>query len=189
VIELTPLSSGQSDSVGATSALPTSRPALGERRSAYLLPGELHASADPCQIRTILGSCVAICLWDGRQHIGGMNHFLLPASSEGHPASSRFADVATRTLLEALQSLGCRIPDLLAKIFGGASMFQKPDRRIISLGAQNVAVALELLRKAGIPVAVQETGGIHGRKIMLNTDDGVVWCQRIQEERARSNGF
>jgi chemotaxis receptor (MCP) glutamine deamidase CheD len=38
-------------------------------------------------------------------------------------------------------------------------------------------------------VAVQETGGTHGRKIMLHTDDGVVWCQRIQEERARSNGL
>jgi chemotaxis protein CheD len=118
-----------------------------------------------------------------------MNHFLLPASSEGHPASSRFGDVATRTLLEALQSLGCRIADLQAKIFGGASMFQKPDRRVMSLGAQNVAVALKLMRSWGITVAVQETGGTHGRKIMLNTDDGDVWCQRIQEERARSNGL
>jgi len=183
------LSSAQSASVGASSSLPASRPPLGERRSAYLLPGELHASAEPCQIRTILGSCVAICLWDRRLHVGGMNHFLLPASSEGHPASSRFADVATRTLLEALQSLGCRIADLQAKIFGGASMFQKADRRVMSLGAQNVAVALELMRSSAITVAVQETGGTHGRKIMLNTDDGVVWCQRIQEERARSNGF
>jgi len=183
------LSSGQSASAGASSSLPASRPPLGERRSAYLLPGELHASADPCQIRTILGSCVAICLWDRRLLVGGMNHFLLPASSEGHPASSRFGDVATRTLLEALQSLGCRIADLQAKIFGGASMFQKPDRRVMSLGAQNVAVALELMRSSGITVAVQETGGTHGRKIMLNTDDGVVWCQRIQEERARSNGL
>lgn len=183
------LSSGQSASVGAPSSLPTSSPPLGERRSEFLLPGELHASAEPCQIRTILGSCVAICLWDSQLRIGGMNHFLLPASSAGHPASSRFADVATRTLLDALQSLRCRVPDLQAKIFGGASMFQKPDRRVMSLGAQNVAAALELMRNARIPVAVQETGGIHGRKIMLNTDDGVVWCQRIQEERTRNNGF
>jgi chemotaxis protein CheD len=108
-----------------------------------------------------------------------MNHFLLPASSEGHPASSRFADVATRTLLEMLQSLGCRLPRLQAKIFGGSSMFQKRDRTAVSLGEQNVAAALELMRNAGIPVVVQETGGTHGRKIMLNTDDGVVWCQRI----------
>jgi Chemotaxis protein; stimulates methylation of MCP proteins len=157
----------------------SSRPALGERQHRYLLPGELHVSADPCQIRTILGSCVAICLWDDRQRAGGMNHFLLPVSREGYPASSRFADVATRTLLETLQSLGCRLPHLQAKIFGGSCMFRRPDRPLISLGEQNVSAALDLLRKTGIPVVVQETGGTRGRKIMLNTDDGVVWCQRI----------
>jgi len=159
--------------------LTSMRPALGERQRAYLLPGQLHVSADPCQIRTILGSCVAVCLWDSHQHIGGMNHFLLPASSAGHPATTRFADVATKTLLDKLRSLGCRVPYLQAKIFGGASMFQKQGRPAVSLGAQNVAVALELMSSAGIPVVVQETGGTRGRKIMLNTDDGVVWCQRI----------
>src|ERR1700739_2409441 len=82
------------------------RPALGERQRAYLLPGELHVSGEPCQIRTILGSCVAICLWDNRQRAGGMNHFLLPASREGEPASQRFADVATSVLLQKLSLLG-----------------------------------------------------------------------------------
>ncbi len=153
--------------------------ALGERQSAYLLPGQLHVSAGPCQIRTILGSCVAICLWDSHQHIGGMNHFLLPASSEGHPATTRFADVATKALLNKLWALGCRLPHLQAKVFGGSSMFQKQDRPGMSLGAQNVVAALELMTRAGIPVLVQETGGTRGRKIMLNADDGVVWCQRI----------
>ena len=166
-------------SVEGLQCAPSGRAALGERQRAYLLPGQLHASANPCQIRTILGSCVAICLWESRQRIGGMNHFLLPASSAGHPASTRFADVATRTLLEALQSLGCRPAQLEAKIFGGASMFQRTDRARMCLGSQNVAAALELMKNAGIPVVVRETGGTHGRKIMLNTDDGVVWCQRI----------
>jgi len=176
-------------SVDAPSGLASVGPVLGERQRAYLLPGQLHVSADPCQIRTILGSCVAICLWDSRLRVGGMNHFLLPASSEARPASSRFADVATRTLLETLQALGCRIPHLESKIFGGASMFQKQDRYAISLGAKNVAAALDLMRSAGIPVVVQETGGTRGRKIMLNTDDGIVWCQRIEPERKQSNEF
>src|SRR6202030_2644716 len=121
---------------------PSRRPALGERQRAYLLPGQLHVSADPCQIRTILGSCVAICLWDRHLHIGGMNHFLLPSSREGKPATTRFADVATKTLLDELRALGCRVPHLEAKIFGGSSMFQKPDRPAVSLGTQNVTAAL-----------------------------------------------
>ena len=157
-------------------------PVLGERTSAYLLPGQLHVSGDPCQIRTILGSCVAICLWDSRLLVGGMNHFLLPASTEGHPASTRFADVATKALLEKLQALGCRLPRLQAKIFGGASMFQQQERYAVTLGAKNVIAALDLMSADGISVVVQETGGTQGRKIMLNTDDGTVWCQRIKNE-------
>lgn len=176
---MTPPNSQQGHPADAIRCVPPARPAPVERKCAYLLPGQLHASAEPCQIRTILGSCVAISLWESRQRIGGMNHFLLPASSPGHPASTRFADVATQTLLEALQSLGCRPAQLEAKIFGGASMFQKADRSAMCLGSQNVAAALDLMKKAGIPVVAQVTGGTQGRKIMLNTDDGAVWCQRI----------
>ena len=157
----------------------SSIPARGERQSAYLLPGELHASGEPCQIRTILGSCVAICLWDSRQRAGGMNHFLLPTSRRDQPASQRFADVATSVLLKKLSLLGCRPANLQAKIFGGSAMFQNRSRLAVSLGTQNVAAALHLMKCAGIPVAVQETGGSRGRKIIFNTDDGVVWCQPI----------
>ena len=105
----------------------------------YLLPGEFHASAEPCQIRTILGSCVSICVWDVSHLAGGMNHFLLPSSREAEPGSLRFADLATKALLEELLRVGCRLPNLRAKIFGGGSMFQKKNRLAISLGEQNVA--------------------------------------------------
>ena len=154
-------------------------PVLGERQRAYLLPGQLHASAEPCQIKTTLGSCVAICLWDKRRGAGGMNHFLLPASREGQPASLRFADEATRVLLEQLRAVGCRPPNLRAKIFGGAAIFQGRERYSASLGAQNVHAALHLMKSAGIPIIAQETGGAMGRKVIFNTDDGVAWSQKI----------
>jgi chemotaxis protein CheD len=154
-------------------------PLLGGRQRAYLLPGQLHASAEPCQIKTILGSCVAICLWDKRRSAGGMNHFLLPASREGQAASLRFADEATKVLLEQLRTLGCRPPNLRAKIFGGAALFQVRDRYATTLGAKNVSAALDLMKRAGIPVIAQETGGAMGRKVIFNTDDGIAWSQKI----------
>jgi chemotaxis protein CheD len=161
------------------SGMAPNAPVLGERQRAYLLPGELHVSAEPCQIRTILGSCVSICLWDKRQRAGGMNHFLLPASRGREPASLRFADMATKVLLEKLLLLGCRLPNLEAKIFGGSSMFQNQNRYASSLGAQNVAGALDLMKNASIPVIVRETGGAQGRRIVFNTDDGAAWSRRI----------
>ena len=150
-----------------------------KRSSTYLLPGQLFASGEPYQIKTILGSCVAICLWDKRRGAGGMNHFLLPISREDQPASLRYADEATRVLLERMTSLGCRQPNLRAKIFGGAALFQTRDVYASTLGARNVAAALELMKRAGIPVIAKETGGAQGRKVLFNTDDGVAWSRRI----------
>lgn len=150
-----------------------------KRACTYLLPGQLFASAEPVQIKTVLGSCVAICLWDKRRSAGGMNHFLLPSSREGQPASTRYADEATRVLLERLSSLGCGLPNLRAKIFGGGALFQKRELYGTTLGAKNVAAALEFMRKASIPVVAQVTGGPQGRKVLFNTDDGVAWSQRI----------
>lgn len=163
----------------ASVPLAATSPVAGECKQAYLLPGQLYASAEPCQIKTILGSCVAICLWDKRRSAGGMNHFLLPACREGQPSSLRYADEATRVLLERLRDLGCRPPNLRAKIFGGAAIFQNRDRYVNSLGAQNVAAALNLMRSNGIPIIAQETGGPQGRKLLFNTNDGVAWARRI----------
>ncbi|HKV77965.1 MAG TPA: chemotaxis protein CheD [Candidatus Sulfotelmatobacter sp.] len=154
-------------------------PAIGNRTKTYLLPGQLYVSAEPCQIRTILGSCVAICLWDKWRGAGGMNHFLLPSSREGQPASLRYGDEATRVLLELLDGLGCQAPNLCAKIFGGAALFQSRNRYGVSLGAKNVAAALSLMKSSGIPVVAQETGGLQGRRLIFNTGDGIAWSQKI----------
>jgi chemotaxis protein CheD len=154
-------------------------PIIGERQRAYLLPGQLHASTEAYQIKTILGSCVSICLWDKRRRAGGMNHYLLPASREGEPASLRFADVATGVLLEQLRTLGCDPRNLIAKIFGGAAISQNQNRYASSLAAHNVEAALYLMKESGIPLVAQETGGNRGRRIIFNTDDGVSWSQRI----------
>lgn len=107
-----------------------------------------------------------------------MNHFLLPASRGGE-ASLCHADKATRVLLEQLRGLGCRPPNLRAKIFGGSAILGNRNRYAASLGAQNVAVALQLMKQAGIPVIARETSGAMGRRVIFNTDDGAVWAQKI----------
>ena len=156
-----------------------SAPLSADRARVFLLPGQWHASAEASQITTILGSCVAICLWDMEQAMGGMNHFLLPAWREGEGASSRFGDVATRALLEKLLKLGCKRRNITAKLFGGSALFQSDDRYLASLGAKNVAAAQRMLRNADIPIIAQDTGGSHGRKLVFHTDDGSAWSRRV----------
>ena len=154
-------------------------PEVDGRTRHYLLPGELKVSAEPAQMTTILGSCVSVCMWDPNAHIGGMNHFLLPAWREGEGHSTRFGDIATRTLLEKLIAMGCQRRHLVAKLFGGSALFQSESRYIASLGAKNVEAARLMMKNAGVPVIAQDTGGNKGRKLIFNTDDGSAWSRQV----------
>jgi chemotaxis protein CheD len=148
-------------------------------RRVFLLPGELHTAADRSEITTILGSCVAVCLWDSTLRAGGMNHFLLPDSPEGAELSLRFGDVATQELLLKLHNLGCQRKNFIAKLFGGAALWQPEGRYVNSLGARNVEAAQRMMRNRGIHVIAHDTGGNHGRKIIFNTNDGSAWVRRV----------
>src|SRR4051812_50134949 len=91
------------------------------RKTVYLLPGELHASAEQTQVTTILGSCVSVCLWDQKLRIGGMNHFLLPMWREGGGRSTRICDLA--------------IPGVLGKKFRLGGQREKPPGKNVWGGA------------------------------------------------------
>ena len=145
----------------------------------YLLPGDLHATAAPCEITTILGSCVAVCLWDASSRTGGMNHFLLPQSRDGAQPSMRFGDVATQELLHRLHRLGCRHENLTAKLFGGSALWQPDYCYEKSLGALNVEAAHTMMKSYKIRIIAADTGGNQGRKIVFSTDDGSAWARRI----------
>ena len=87
----------------------------------FLSSGTLFCAPTSSVIITVLGSCVAVCLWDKREHVGGMNHYLLPRRME-ELASPRFGDVAIDRLVDGMTELGCRVGSLRAKIFGGAEV-------------------------------------------------------------------
>jgi chemotaxis protein CheD len=147
--------------------------ALPERLSVYLQPGQIHVAAQPTTITTILASCVAVCLFDPRHRIGGMNHFLLPQIIEGDKAPGRFGPLATRLLIERLRELGSTHQDLKAKVFGGASVLDalvRPGR--ISIGEENAQCALAVLAAENIPVVASDFGGRRGRKVVFRTEDG-----------------
>jgi len=148
--------------------------ALG-RANIYLQPGQLHVADRPATITTILASCIAVCLFDPRRRIGGMNHFLLPhaLTNDGSPAA-RFGSSATQLLIDQLLAMGTRPRDLQAKVFGGASVIHAvaANRDGILLGEANARCAFDLLAQAQIPVVASDVGGKRGRKIIFRTDDG-----------------
>lgn len=138
--------------------------------SHFLYPGQLLVVRHGEKISTILGSCAAICLWDRRRKIGGMNHYLLPEGPEDSASPYRYGSHANAALLNQLLSAGCRLADLQGKIFGGSSTLSADPAK--SLGAQNVRLAEQFLQSSRIPLVLMDVSGKWGRRLTFSTEDG-----------------
>jgi chemotaxis protein CheD len=155
--------------------MPAELPRIASR---FLQPGHLVIATEPMQVTTILGSCVAVCLFDTTKRIGGINHFMLPLAGGRTTSSPRFGDVAMNELLNGLRTAGARLPFLQARVFGGASMFHElmPSA---TLGQKNVELALDFLARFGVDIIEIDTGGNRGRKVIYRTDEGTVCLKSI----------
>lgn len=163
---------------------PEPSPLLGDPaplRTVYLEPGGLMAAARPTEVTTILGSCVSVCLWDERLHLGGMNHFLLPTAPYGQTPSSRHGDAAIPMLLKELERLGSQRSNLRAKVFGGAHMAGLPTPGTApTLGERNAELARRLLAEVGIVIIAEDLGGRAGRKLRFRTEDGMALVKTLR---------
>ncbi|HEU4887495.1 MAG TPA: chemotaxis protein CheD, partial [Thermoanaerobaculia bacterium] len=72
----------------------------------YLHPGQIYVTGETVLVSTILGSCVAVCLWDPVASIGGMNHFLLPHGPSSNANDLRYGNTAMQRLLTAIVAKG-----------------------------------------------------------------------------------
>lgn len=143
----------------------------------YLIPGKVFAAAHPFAISTIVGSSVALCLWDSDRHIGGVSHFMLPEGPAEN--ATRYANVANPTLLQRMLELGAERKTLEAKIFGGSQPTVAFGNSGDSLGERNVQAAISFLTTNDIRLIQSEVGGTHGRKLVFHTDDGRTWWEQL----------
>ncbi|MGM0417663.1 MAG: chemotaxis protein CheD [Thermodesulfobacteriota bacterium] len=150
-----------------------------KRVQIYLLSGKIAFSDSGFLIKTILGSCVSVCLWDSKKKAGAMNHFLLPAWSGRGLATPKYGNVAMEALYEKMIINGSSPCDLKAKIFGGARIYSgfvggyDP-------GKENITEAIKKLEKFNIPVLSQDIGGNQGRNVIFCTDSGDVFVKKNQ---------
>lgn len=147
----------------------------------FLYPSTLFASKDPYMVQTILGSCVAICLWDPVAKIGGINHYMLPTWNGNDLASPKYGNIAIERLIERMLQLGSRIGNLEAKIFGGGDLIST-DRSVMLIGERNIRVARIILEERNIPIIASSTGGRKGRKILFFTDNGEVRHKFLEKQ-------
>ncbi|HEX7153367.1 MAG TPA: chemotaxis protein CheD [Thermoanaerobaculia bacterium] len=158
-----------------TSGLPRGEEA--NARKVYLHAGQLYASAEPTEIVTILGSCVAVCMFDRARGVGGLNHFMLP--TESATPSPRYARHANEMLIKQLVALGASRSRLEAKIFGGASVLKMGGDTGSDLGMRNIEAARLHLANEKIPILGEDVGGLRGRKLVFLTGDGTALIKQV----------
>lgn len=154
-------------------------PLIAREGTAYVHVGQIFTSAQPHTVSTILGSCVAVCLFDPVLGAGGLNHFLLPQCVSNGVSSPRFGNVAIAQLIAEMQRHGSSASRIQAKVFGGASVIETAPREDGSLGMQNVTLARRMLWEAGIPVIAEDVGGSQGRKLVFQTATGAAWVRKL----------
>lgn len=151
---------------------------LNPREKFYLLPGELMVVEHPCEISTVLGSCVAIIIYDSDSCLSGMIHYLLPRCMEENTESiGKYANTAFPQLIELLQERGIR--SMHAKIFGGGRVLENVQIGN-GVGEENINIGLKMLDHYGIPVMEKNLGGTSGRKICFSSDTHRVVCDSVR---------
>jgi len=132
-----------------------------------------------------LGSCVGIALYDPDARAGGLAHTLLPApvrEVEMVEKTAKFTCWAVELMVEELVKCGCAPGRLVAKLAGGATMFEPQYRSTHGgIGERNVAAARAALERSGIPLVAEDTGGDYGRSLEFSTATGIIMVRALQQ--------
>lgn len=147
----------------------------------FLLPGAIFAKDGDYIITTVLGSCIAVCLWDPRLKRGGMNHYKLPLWNGDGLASPKFGNIAIVKLIESMLDMGCNQRELKAKVFGGGAVIRSSSG-FLNVGERNIEIARDVLAQEKIPIIASDVGGESSRKIIFNTQTGGILMKKAQSE-------
>lgn len=153
-------------------------------RRVNVIQGEMRVSdqADVV-LTTVLGSCIAACLFDPVMRIGGINHFLLaePGRDDTDPASMRrYGVYAMEVLINAMLARGALRTGLKARLYGGASMRDG----FRDIGKDNAEFARRFLADEGIALVGEDVGGFAARRVEFRPTLGLARCRSVSERPA-----
>lgn len=143
--------------------------------------GGVYASPAPMTVKTLLGSCIAACLYDPIARVGGMNHFMLPiaSGSKEDADSTRFGAYAMDCLVGELM-MHCKADRrrLVAKVFGAAHVvgMKESDQGVPQ---KNIRFIRQYLEDEGFPLMSEDLGGYQPRIVLFDTDTGRARIKRL----------
>lgn len=149
-------------------------------------PGEYYVTREREIIATVLGSCVAACIRDKVTGVGGMNHFMLPATSEQRLRetpeaiignSARYGNYAMEHLINTILQQGGRRSSLEVKVFGGGRIISS----MTGIGRNNVHFVLDYIATEGLQLLASDVGGDYSRKVQYFPWNGKVRMKKLKK--------
>jgi len=146
----------------------------------FLYAGQVIVSIEPMEIYTVLGSCISICIWDKKLHIGGMIHYMLPMWNGTGLATPKYGDIAIPKLVNKLYSMGSEKKDLVAKMFGGGAVIKTVGEKY-NVGKRNILLGKDVLHELEIPIVSYNVGTNSGRKLKFFTGTGKILMKMLKK--------
>ena len=159
-----------------------------ELKTVYLRPGEIYIARDePTMVTTVLGSCISVSMFNRRLNVAAICHGLLPRCRDKKVCDgtcfegSRYVECSIRHMLSRFLSFGIHRSEIQVKLFGGSDMFELKSPASISVGKQNIEIAMKVIGDEGLTLVSSDVGGPLGRKILFHTQTGEVLLKRQKE--------
>lgn len=148
---------------------------------AKILPGEYYVTIHDEIITTVLGSCVSACIRDRKLGVGGMNHFMLPASSDmditsAGSAAARYGNFAMEHLVNSILKAGGNRQNFEVKIFGGGKILTN----MTDVGKKNIEFIREYVKTENMTVVSEDLGDLFPRKVMFHPASGKAFVKRLR---------
>lgn len=156
-----------------------------EAYAARILPGEYYVTRSEEGVYTTLGSCISACIRDRVTGVGGMNHFMLPASAKddgehwratGLGAATRYGNYAMEHLINVILRSGGQRRNLEVKIFGGGRMMEK----MTDVGQRNIDFVINYLKTESLSILAQDVGDVFPRMVVYFPATGRVRVKRLR---------
>ncbi len=147
----------------------------------FLEPGYICFDKGTKVIQAVLGSGVAVCLWDSKRKYGGMSHFVYPRTKDSKKATPVYGNVAIIALIKMIKELGSSNGDIKAHIIGGGHPEDILGNN--NIGLDNIKIAQKILNKKGIVIASEDVGGIMGKKVVFDTETGQIIVMKVHKIR------
>ncbi|KMW60671.1 Chemotaxis protein CheD [Candidatus Rhodobacter oscarellae] len=140
----------------------------------HIIQGQFHVSNRPGDVlATVLGSCVAACLYDPENKVGGMNHFLLPGSDPNAGSNVKYGAHSMEMLINTLIRKGAMRNRIEAQLFGGGNVVKGISR----IGESNASFARKFVMDEGLKLTKTDLGGKTGRRVRFNCTTGFAKVQ------------